>query len=168
MAILTGNRVRIRSLDSSDLREFHQWWNDPEFSGDYASFVPMSFSEVEKLARESNSFIVETNNKKKIGFVAYYNVRTDYPYLYEIGYRTLSSERRKGYTTEAVGLLVDYLFSTMDIERLESVTDAGNIPSQRVLEKNGFEREGILRKRSRNKSEYRDEYMYSLLREERT
>lgn len=170
MVILSGNKVRIRSLESNDLKEFHQWWNDPEFSGDYASFAPVSFSEIEKLAKEGNFFIIETSyddNKNKIGFVVYYNVRTDYPYLYEIGYRTLPSERRKGYTTEAVRLLVDYLFSTMDIERLESVTDIENIPSQRVLEKNGFKKEGTLRRRSRNKSEYRDEYMYGILKEDR-
>lgn len=176
MVILTGNKVRIRPLERSDLKEFHRWWNDPEFAGDYSSFIPMSFAEIEKLVKQGNFFIVETsfndNNdkeKKKIGFVAYYNVRTDYPYLYEIGYRTLPSERRKGYTSEAVKLLVNHLFSTLDIERLESVTDIENIPSQRVLEKNGFKREGILRKRSRNtKSEYRDEYMYSLLKGNRS
>lgn len=60
----------------------------PEFAGDYASFVPLSFDEVEALVKESNFFIVEKNfndNIQKLGFVAYYNVRTDYPYLYEIG-----------------------------------------------------------------------------------
>jgi aminoglycoside 6'-N-acetyltransferase len=80
---------------------------------------------------------------------------------------TKPSERNKGYTTEAVRLLVDYLFSTKkEIERIESVTDVENMPSQRVLEKNGFKREGMLRKRFFNKGQYRNEYMYSLLREE--
>jgi RimJ/RimL family protein N-acetyltransferase len=41
-----------------------------------------------------------------------------------------------------------------------------NVPSQRVLEKNGFKREGELRKRFFNHGQYRDEYMYSLLRAE--
>lgn len=52
------------------------------------------------------------------------------------------------------------------IERIESVTDADNVPSQRVLEKSGFRREGVLRKRCFDRGEYRDEYIYSLLREE--
>jgi len=62
---------------------------------------------------------------------------------------------------------VDYLFETKkEIERIESVTDVENVPSQRVLEKNGFRREAELRKRFFNKGQYRNEYMYSLLREE--
>jgi [ribosomal protein S5]-alanine N-acetyltransferase len=64
-------------------------------------------------------------------------------------------------------LLVDHLFATKkEIERIESVTDVENVPSQRVLEKNGFTREAKLRKRFFNKGEYRDEFMYGLLREE--
>ena len=64
------------------------------------------------------------------------------------------------------GLLVNYLFTTQNIERIESVTDTENLPSQRVLEKNGFRREGKLRKRFCRDGDYRDEYMYRPLREE--
>jgi RimJ/RimL family protein N-acetyltransferase len=46
------------------------------------------------------------------------------------------------------------------------VTDVDNVPSQRVLEKNGFRREAVLRKRFFDKREYRDECMFSLLREQ--
>jgi len=72
----------------------------------------------------------------------------------------------RGYTTEAAELLVDYLFTTQNIERIESVTDTANLPLQRVLEKNGFRRQGKLRKRFYHDGDYRDEYMYRLLREE--
>ena len=77
------------------------------------------------------------------------------------------SERNKGYTIAAVRLLVDYLFSTKkEVERIEAVTDVENVRSQRVLEKNGFKLEGELRKRAFNRGQYRNEYMYSILREE--
>jgi len=111
--------------------------------------------------------VISRSEDRKVGFISYYPVRRDYLNLFEIGYRTMPSERRKGYTTEAARLLVDYLFSSKkEIERIESVTDVENLPSQRVLEKNGFRREAELRKRFFNKGEYRNEYMYSLLREE--
>jgi len=55
---------------------------------------------------------------------------------------------------------------TLDIERIESVTDVDNIPSQRDLEKSGFKREGELRKRFYLEGDCRDEYVYSLLRED--
>ena len=165
---LLGIKVGLRPLDASDIDDFFEWWNDPEFSGEYAGFEPISRSEVQDLVGREEWFIIFSRSEKtKVGFISYYPVRRDYLNLFEIGYRTKPSERRKGYTTEAARLLVDYLFSTKkEIERIESVTDVDNVPSQRVLEKNGFRREAELRKRFFNKGEYRDEYMYRLLREE--
>jgi RimJ/RimL family protein N-acetyltransferase len=167
MVILSGKSFRIRSLDNSDLKEFYQWWNNPKFAGEYASFSPMNLVEIERFVKEAYYFIIEKNeDNRKIGFVSYYNTRSDNPYLYEIGYRIIPNERLKGYTTQAVKLLVNYLFSTKEIERSESVTNVENIASQKVLEKNGFKREGALRKSSEIRSQYKDEYMYGLLRED--
>lgn len=166
---LLGDKVRVRSLDNSDIDDFYSWWNDPEFSGEYAGFEPMSRTEVQGLVKKEGWFIIVSSRPedRKIGFISYYRVRKDYLNLFEIGYRIKPSERRKGYTTEAARLLVDHLFTMKkEIERIESLTDVENVPSQRVLEKNGLKREGELRKRFSNKGQYRNEYMYSLLREE--
>jgi RimJ/RimL family protein N-acetyltransferase len=165
---LLGNKIRLRPIEKSDIEDLYNWWNDPEFAGEYAGDYPKSRIEVEELVKGGRFFIIESRlENKKIGFIAYYLVRSDYHHLFEIGYRIKPSERRKGFTTEAARLLIDHLFTTKkEIERIESVTDVENVPSQRVLEKNGFKREGELRKRFFNKGQYRNEYMYSLLREE--
>jgi RimJ/RimL family protein N-acetyltransferase len=165
---LLGEKVKLRPVDDSDIDDLYNWWNDPEFAGEYAGDYPKSRMEVEELVRGGWFYIISSrSDDKKIGFIAYYLIRRDYLNLFEIGYRIKPGERRKGYTTEAARLLVDYLFRTKkEIERIESVTDVENVPSQRVLEKNGFKREGELRKRFYNKGQYRNEYMYSLLREE--
>ncbi|HEV2226706.1 MAG TPA: GNAT family protein [Nitrososphaerales archaeon] len=165
---LFGEKVSLKPLSDSDVDDFYNWWNDPEFSGEYAGFEPMSRANVQELVGKEEWFMIFTRlGGRKVGFISYYLVRRDYLNLFEIGYRTKPSERRKGYTTEAARLLVDHLFSSKkEIERIESVTDVDNVPSQRVLEKNGFRREAELRKRFFNKGEYRNEYMYSLLREE--
>jgi RimJ/RimL family protein N-acetyltransferase len=170
---LHGDRVKLRPFKNSDFDDLYRWWNDPKFSGDYG-FSPLSKSELKKNVTTGSYFIIEIRagdsfgqRSKKIGFIEYYLVRSDYAYLYEIGYGIIPSERRKGYTTEAARLLLDYLFATKKkIERIESVTDVENVPSQRVLEKNGFKREAELRKRYFDNGQYRNEYMYSLLREE--
>jgi RimJ/RimL family protein N-acetyltransferase len=166
---LLGDRVKLRSVDDSDIDDLYTWWNDAEFSGEYSGFEPKSMREIQEMVKIAPCFTISSRTEaKKIGFIDYYLPRSDYPYLFEIGYRIKPSERRKGYTTEAARLLVDYLFTTKtDIERIESVTDTENVPSQKVLEKNGFKREGELRKRFFNKNgRYRNEYIYSLLREE--
>nr|DAD37990.1 TPA_asm: hypothetical protein HUJ06_008631 [Nelumbo nucifera] len=50
-----------------------------------------------------------------------------------------------------------------DLERLEALIDSENLRSQRVLEKVGFTREGILRKYLIVKGSTRDVVVYSLL-----
>jgi ribosomal-protein-alanine N-acetyltransferase len=165
---ILGEIIRLRPVEESDIDDLYNWWNDPVFAGQYSGGYPKSKTKVEELVKAGSFFMIESRlENKKVGFISYYSVRSDYLHLFEIGYRIKPSERNKGYATEAAQLLVNHLFTTKkEIERIESVTDVENVPSQRVLEKNGFKREGELRKRFFNKGQYRNEYMYSLLREE--
>jgi RimJ/RimL family protein N-acetyltransferase len=84
----------------------------------------------------------------------------------EIGYSLVPSERGKGYCTEAVNIMVDYLFLSKESRRIQAHTDLRNVASQKVLEKVGFRKEGTLRKNLFVRGEWRDAYLYSILREE--
>ncbi len=84
----------------------------------------------------------------------------------EIGFALVPSERRKGYGTEAIQMLVDYLFLEKDIVRIQVPTDVENTPSQKALEKVGFTNEGTMRKSHCVRGECRDMSLYSLLRNE--
>jgi len=78
----------------------------------------------------------------------------------------IPSERSRGYCTEAVNIMVDYLFLSKDIVRVQAHTDVRNAGSQKVLERTGFSKEGTLRKSSFIRGEWRDNFVYSILREE--
>ena len=56
----------------------------------------------------------------------------------EIGYGTYPTLRRQGYMTEMVGALVSWAKSQPHVERIVADTEAQNIASQKVLEKNDF------------------------------
>jgi RimJ/RimL family protein N-acetyltransferase len=86
--------------------------------------------------------------------------------LLEIGYALLPSQRGKGYCTEAVKIMVDYLFLSKEMARIQAHIHPGNIASQKVVEKNGFKKEGTIRKCFFSKGEWRDMLLYSILREE--
>ena len=64
----------------------------------------------------------------------------------EIGYSIIPRERGKGYGTEAIQLMVDYLFLVKDIPRIMINTDVQNTASIRAAEKAGFQKEGVIRK----------------------
>jgi RimJ/RimL family protein N-acetyltransferase len=84
----------------------------------------------------------------------------------DIGFAIVPSERDKGYATEAMKIMTDYLSLSKEIVRLRVRTDTRNLASQRVLEKAGFLKEGLLRKAAFIRGDWRDLFIYSILREE--
>jgi RimJ/RimL family protein N-acetyltransferase len=56
-----------------------------------------------------------------------------------------------------------WLLDSFPVERVELVTAPENVPSQRVAEKAGFTREGLLRRYMEIKGKRRDCVMFSLL-----
>jgi [ribosomal protein S5]-alanine N-acetyltransferase len=70
--------------------------------------------------------------------------RRHVPGLAEVGIWIVVERRRAGLATAAVELVVERAFAA-GIERLQATVEPWNAASQRVLEKVGFEREGLLR-----------------------
>ncbi len=82
-----------------------------------------------------------------------------------LGYVIARSHQYKGYATEATRAIIDWAFQQPSIYRVNASTDIENIASQRVLEKAGMIREGLLRKYivHPNISDIpRDSYMYAI------
>jgi [ribosomal protein S5]-alanine N-acetyltransferase len=72
--------------------------------------------------------------------------------------------RRKGYATEAVTLLVGYLFDTSPLPRIGATVDVENHPSILLLERVGFQREGVLRSALFHHARWHDIAVYGLIR----
>lgn len=70
----------------------------------------------------------------------------------------------KGLTTRAVAAILPYAFDELLFVRLQAIVFAGNAPSMRVLEKNGFIREGVLRKHVTKNGAVTDAILYAKLR----
>jgi RimJ/RimL family protein N-acetyltransferase len=81
-----------------------------------------------------------------------------------IGYWCAAGARGRGVTTRALRLLSRYALDELKLERLELITDPDNLASQRVAEKVGFRREGVLRSHLVHPDgRRRDSVMFSLL-----
>ncbi len=100
-----------------------------------------------------------------IGSISF-NKTTDFELT--IGYRLFKDENRgKGYMTEALNLFSSYLFETIPfVTRIALYTADSNISSQKLAEKCGFTKEGVLRKAYFFRGKVCDWFIYSLLREE--
>lgn len=64
-----------------------------------------------------------------------------------LGYWIATPVTGRGHVSQAVRALVDWAFAETAFERLEIVVARGNIPSQRVAERAGARREGVLERR---------------------
>ncbi|CAL4943561.1 unnamed protein product [Urochloa decumbens] len=81
-----------------------------------------------------------------------------------VGYRVDRAHWDRGVATRAVRLAAEDVFAAWPwLMRLEAVADVENPASQRVLEKAGFVREGVLRKYIVLKGRTRDMVMFSLV-----
>lgn len=85
----------------------------------------------------------------------------------EFGYWLAEECWNQGYATEAVRVLVPFLFEHYGAERVQAHTFAENAASARVLEKAGLSCEGTLRRAMYRRGRYWDVRMYSMLRDER-
>jgi RimJ/RimL family protein N-acetyltransferase len=81
-----------------------------------------------------------------------------------IGYWCAREARGTGLTTRALRLLSGYGFDELGLLRLELFTDPDNVASQRVAEKVGYRREGVLRSHlDHPDGRRRDSVLFSLL-----
>jgi RimJ/RimL family protein N-acetyltransferase len=80
-----------------------------------------------------------------------------------IGYWVRADARGRDVATRATKLLARWALTKGGVERLELTTDVDNVASQRVAEKAGFTREGVLRAHLKLLSTRRDSVIFSLL-----
>jgi RimJ/RimL family protein N-acetyltransferase len=164
--LLEGKLVNLRIIEREDLPILLEWNNNPEFYGENLPLIQQSKTDLEKefdkRPPEARTFFVEKKDGTKIGIIAHFLTG----HFWEIGYVMTPEERGKGYCSEAVKIMVDYLFLTKDIVRIQAATDVRNVASQKTLEKVGFKKEGIIRKSAFFRGKWRDWFLYSILREE--
>jgi ribosomal-protein-alanine N-acetyltransferase len=171
--LLEGKLVNLKLMEKEDIPLIAEWVSNPETVGEYQPLVQASKSEFEKSfgtedKHQEKDFLIEKKDGTKIGMIIHFYVLhvTASITPLEIGYFLLPNERGKGYGSEAIALMVDYLFLSKNTMRIQATTDTRNSASQKVLEKAGFKKEGTLRKYVFLRGELRDAFLYSILREE--
>lgn len=84
----------------------------------------------------------------------------------EIGFTLDPKYQERGYMTEVVTTLLDYLFYDLKKHRVSAITDVRNISSIKLLERIGMRREGHFIENIWFKGAWGDEYLYAILDKE--
>ncbi len=84
-----------------------------------------------------------------------------------IGYWIRRGRFGQGFASEACAAVLGHAFDALRINRVEALVALANKPSQRVVEKLGFTREGVAREAELIEGAFLDHYQYSLLDSDR-
>ncbi|PYY30206.1 GNAT family N-acetyltransferase [Paenibacillus illinoisensis] len=101
-----------------------------------------------------------------IGQISLNNVTYGVANYADMGYFIHPDYQGGGRMTAAVKLAVAYAFRALKLNRVQAAILPTNAGSQRVLEKNGFQAEGIARKYLKINGSYQDHRIYAVLAED--
>ena len=169
--MIRGQKITLRSVREADIDTLFELWSDISNRGAYYPIdVPSQvdfkkrFQEHGLMEDEHGTFLI-CADERIVGSMAFFKAM--YFDGFEIAYILFDqASRGKGYMTEAVTLLVKYLFATKKINRLQLTVFPDNVASKKVADRCGFTREGVLRGAIFHHGQNADLELYSLLRAE--
>ncbi|MBI5060668.1 GNAT family N-acetyltransferase [candidate division KSB1 bacterium] len=181
--ILETERLRLRPATADDIPLLYNWYSHPETSALYDGLQfntahPDLFAEEFGLWLDTDAeleyagvYILELKaDGRPIGEGTWMLVQRtgpDSPDVYQVGGLIGPAELRgKGYGSETLHALREFLFIERGAHRLEAMTGAFNTGAMRTLHRSGFAREGVLRETLLIKGVWHDRVIFSLLRSE--
>jgi ribosomal-protein-alanine N-acetyltransferase len=119
---------------------------------------------IERIGRDLWRWAI-LDGDEMVGMIALVDVVREEVQLGNVGYFVAEKHNGHGHATGAVADVVAFAFEEAGLHRLEAGTLVDNFASQRVLEKNGFERFGLARKLLKINGEWRDHVLFERLAE---
>lgn len=173
--IVKGQRVSLAVPLREDVHLIWKWYNDRAVRKYLTKPHEVFFYEDEmewyeairrEKSREKVFAIIKNDSKTLLGLIGLHSIDF-HSRNAELGYFLGPEHWGKGYATEAVSLAVTYAFDWLNLRKLYARVFGSNLASIRVLEKNGFELVGRLKKHQYVPGEgFVDVLIYELLRGE--
>jgi diamine N-acetyltransferase len=171
---LIGKILELRALEPEDLEILYKWENDTEIWDLSNRVTPLSKYILKKYLESAHQDIYETKqlrlviqvgeDSRPIGAIDLFDFD---PFHRRAGIGILiaeKSDRRRGYAREALELLIDYAYDTLDLHQLFCHVSHGNKPSQDLFMQAGFEITGSRLDWIWNGERFEDEHFYQLIR----
>ncbi|MEM7084673.1 MAG: GNAT family protein [Bacteroidota bacterium] len=165
-------KIKIRPLKLSDKAELAKLANNKKVWDNLRDYIPFPYKEsdaeffINQTKKEvpKQTFGIEYKDKLSgvIGLVMQKDV---YRKSAEIGYWIGEPFWGNGIATKAVELITNYGFDELDLNRIYSGVFEYNMASMKVLENNGYEREGIFKNAILKNNKVCDEHRFYKLNE---
>ncbi len=170
--MLKGKNIFLRALEPSDIEPLYQWENDPLVWKVSNTYAPWSRHVLEEyilsshqdiyVSKQVRMVICETKTTKPVGCIDLFefdpnNLRAG------IGIIVNSADRKSGFADDALGVMINYCFSTLNLHQVFCNISSSNEGSIRLFEKHGFIKCGVKKEWNRISNGFEDEFLYQLL-----
>jgi len=170
---LQTDRLRLVEVNEEHIQGLFDNFSNPEVTKYYGMEPMTELAQAEKLvAHFRNSFLgsrsirwamVRKEDNRFAGTIGLNNLSKGMKRA-EIGFEIHPDFWRTGITSEAVKAVLQYSFAEMGLHRMGAVTFMDNVASIKLLEKHGFEQEGILRSYLFQNGQSHDARVFSVLK----
>ena len=163
-----SQRLVFRQIESNDWDFFQRLYLDSNVMGyvsDIESEVAIRNKFESRLSKWSNKsehwlsiLIADKGCTSPVGIIGLKpNIEND---EFELGYILSKDSWGKGYASESVEAMLKYSNQFLKISGFKAVVSEGNLASEKVLEKCGFEKTEILRNAISLKGKWHDDYVF--------
>jgi RimJ/RimL family protein N-acetyltransferase len=171
--MLKGKSIILRLVRETDIEPLYMHHLDIDNRGDYFPRGVLSepafrkeFQETGFWSKEEGMLVIVSPANDILGHIEFFKT-VNYLDEFELSYVVYAVEQRgKGVATEAINLLVRYLFETKRVNRIRLVIHPENRASRRLAEKCGFTHEGTARGAWYNKGKHQDVEIYAILHDD--
>ncbi len=165
-------KITLRRLEPSDKTRMAQLANNKKIWDNVRDAFGYPYNEKnaeEFIQRQAKSdtekvFVID-HNDEFCGLIGMIYQKDVYRKSAEIGYWIGEPFWGKGIVTKAIELIARYAFDELKLMRIFAGVFEYNVGSMRVLEKNGFQKEGISKKAIFKNGKFWEEHRYALLNE---
>ncbi len=179
--VLMGPRVTLRAPRAGDymawrnlrresrdfLKPYEPRWSEADLSHRVYSSRLKRGREEAKAGTDYSFFIFLRQDGREVlvGGVTLSNIRRRAAQFVNLGYWMGREHAGQGLMTEAVGMIVPFVFETLGLHRIHAAFLPDNAASRRVLEKNGFKEEGFAENYLQIDGKWCDHVLFGLTRE---
>lgn len=171
--LLIGNKINLRALEPEDLDFLYQIENNSSFwevshtQTPFSKFILKQYIENAHLdiyeAKQVRFIIEENTSKKAIGTIDIFDFNPQHKRA-GIGVLIHPNFQEKGYATEALSVLIQYCFSSLNLHQLYANITSDNSKSIQLFTKNNFTKVGVKKDWIFSKGKFKDEVLYQLIK----
>jgi len=172
--MLKGKNIHLRALEPQDLDFLSKTENDEDLwevsntQTPYSKFVLKQYLENAHLdiyqVKQLRLVIEDNLNNQKIGLIDIFDFDPQHKRA-GIGIVVSKTNQRQGYGKEALKLIIDYCFKTLQLHQIYANIIASNIKSISLFKKQGFKEIGIKKDWISYQNEFKNEILFQLINE---